>query len=86
MSSLGIFVHNRWHLVDELDDVFSIDIAWGSFTSKHDCPRHYILTILRSHILYPKITVDDIENVHELPFVFMDPFNLDVEEGVLIYS
>jgi hypothetical protein len=73
-------------LIDEFDDVFSIDVTWGSLASKHHCPWHYIFTLLGRQLFDSQVSVDNIENVHKLPFVFVDALDLDIKHRVLVDS
>jgi len=51
---------------------------------EHDSPRHNFLALFGRQLLDSQIAIDDIEDVHELPFVLVDAFDLDIKEGVLI--
>jgi len=63
--------------VDELDDSFSADITRRSLTSEHNSSGlKFSCSVFDGCSLDFQITMDDIENVHELSLVFVDTLDL----------
>jgi hypothetical protein len=70
--------------VDELDDSFSTDIARCSLTTEHDCSGlEFSCSVFDGCSLDFQVTMDDIENVHELSLVFVDTLHLFNEGGTV---
>ena len=83
--SLSIIVQYRRNLVDKLDDVFGIFVSWSSFAWKHHNSRNNMLSLFRRHLFDSQVTINNVKYVHKLPFVLMNSFYMDIEQGILVY-
>jgi hypothetical protein len=77
---LAVVVDNCSYLVDQFDDMFGSDIGRCSLSCKHDCSGYYLFAIFGVHFLDGEVAVYNVEDVHELPFVFVYPFHVYIEE------
>lgn len=80
----AIIVDDVADFVDEFDDLFGVEISWSSFSWEHNCSGDDFESFLGTHFLYRKISVNNVQDIHELPFVFVNSLNLDVEHWVWI--
>lgn len=60
-------------------------IAWGSLTSKDDCPPHLLPPLLLSHTLKLKVPVHHLQGIHQLSLVLVDTLHLDIEQGERVH-
>ena len=76
-KNLKYFAYLFSNGVDELDNSFSADIARCSFTSEHNgSGLEFSCSVFDGCSLDFQITMDDVENVHELSLVFVDTLDL----------
>lgn len=64
--------------------MFGGDIGGSSLTSEHDCSGYNIFPLFGCHLLDTEIPIDHIKYVHELSFVLMNTFDVDIKQRVLI--
>ena len=81
---LSVVINNQSNLVYQFNDKFGVVIGWGRFTWKHNCSGNYIFTLLRSHLLYRQIAINNIKYVHKLSFVLMNSLDLDIKHWIFI--
>jgi hypothetical protein len=68
---------------DQLDEGLGVVITWSSLSSNHDDSWWELAcSLLLWGIEDTEISVDDIEDVHELSLVLVNTFNLDIVKGI----
>mmetsp|Transcript_75616 Transcript_75616/g.180676 ORF Transcript_75616/g.180676 Transcript_75616/m.180676 type:complete len:238 (-) Transcript_75616:1827-2540(-) len=81
---LGVIVDHLCHVVDELDNDLRIDICRSGLPANQD---HTLLggsTFTRRLLLQVQVAVDDEKDVHQLPLVLVNSFDLDVNQSILV--
>ena len=69
--------------INKFDNSFGIVITRSSFTSNHNNSWwEFIFTLMLWGFKDWKVTITDIKDVHELTFIFMNTFNLNIIQRV----
>jgi hypothetical protein len=83
-TNLLMIVNNICDAVDEFDDSFGIDIPRGSLTTNEYGSWEDLESIFRGGIKNLKVSMNDVESIHQLSLVLVNSLHHDIEDGVLI--
>ena len=69
------------HSVNQFDNQFGPAVAGRRFCPEDKGPRHHI-----QPRIYPKVIVkiDNVQDIEQLTFIFMQPLYLDIKNGMWI--
>mmetsp|Transcript_57884 Transcript_57884/g.108455 ORF Transcript_57884/g.108455 Transcript_57884/m.108455 type:complete len:495 (+) Transcript_57884:347-1831(+) len=84
VTCVWVVVDGLSDIVDELDDDFRIHICRSCLAADQNHTLLSLLPLGRRLLLQLLVTVDDIEDIHELALVLMDALDLDVDQRILI--
>ena len=78
-----IIIDHLADIVDQFNDLLGGPIPGGGFAGEHIDARHRRFDLVLDEA---QILIDDAHDVEQLAFVFVNPFHLDIEEGMWIHE
>ncbi|RMZ70021.1 hypothetical protein GMOD_00000054 [Pyrenophora seminiperda CCB06] len=84
VAHVFVVVDHLADLVDEMNDRLGHPVSWRSFASEDCNTRRQLLALLGRHGLDLEIAMDDTKDVQLLALVFVNTFDLDIEERVWV--
>lgn len=80
-----VVIYYLGHFVDETNHTLSVGVTGSCFSTEHNHPRDDVLLLLSCHSFDSDIAVDDVQDVHELALILVQPLNLNVKHPVSVH-
>ncbi len=82
LLGLVVIIDDLPDCIDEFDDLLGRHVPRRTLPPEQHRPGHHCSALVRAHGLDGQVPVDHVEDVHQLPFVLVDPLYVDVEKAV----